>query len=230
MEVVMTQLNTSTDPFYSGWDEKYREQAGDAEAWSSEPQPFVQKVVESLAANSAVADLGCGDGRNTRVLVEAGHRVVAVDLAPIALKQLLDRFASLKMPAPTAVHANLEGIPLASEQFDAALAADVLPQVRHLRRAMEEVHRILKSKGRLYVNVFTLGDCAFGEGEQIAPRSFLYKSCLFNFFEPDDMRRLCAGLFNIMDEELVSWWDPPHVPFRPLRHRHEALFYILQKP
>jgi SAM-dependent methyltransferase len=220
-----------TNPWYDGWDNKYKEHAGDAEAWSSEPQPFVQKMVESLDSNSLVVDLGCGDGRNTRVLAAAGHRVVGVDLSPEALRQLQRTFASLKLPVPIAVLAKIdEEIPLAGDQFDAVLCADTLPQVRHTRRAMEEIHRILKPQGKLFVDVFTPRDCAYGEGEQIAPRSFLYKGCLFNFFEAEDMHRLCGGLFNVLGEEHVTWWDPPHGPFRPYRHQHDALFYTLSKP
>jgi hypothetical protein len=81
----------------------------------------------------------------------------------------------------------------------------------------------------LSVNVFTPRDCAFGEGEQLTARSSLYKNTLFNFFEDDEFRPLLQGLFEVVECRPVRWDDPPHVPFRPYPHTHDALVYVLKK-
>jgi SAM-dependent methyltransferase len=222
------------DQLYGGWEKKYREQAGDAEAWSSEPQPWILERVKCIHQSgrkpAVVADLGCGDGRNTKVLVNAGHLVIAVDISPTGLDLLLRRFDSVAGLSPVAVVGNLEELPLASNQFDAVLCADALPQVQRPRRAIEEIHRILKSGAPAIVNVFTKKDCAFGEGQMISPNQFVYLNTLFTFYDESDMSVLCQGLFNIESVDHVNWEDPPHVPFRPHRHQHDAFVYILRKP
>ena len=223
-------ITNDFDEFYRGWDEKYQEQSDDEKAWSSDPQPFIAAAVERFQEPSNVVDLGSGDGRNSIPFAATGHRVTAVDLSPTALQQLMDNFHEHGFAQPTAVRANIEDLPLASNQFDLAIVADTLPQVRHVRRATEEVHRILKPGGTCLVNLFTPDDCAFGEGEEIAPCSFVYRGCLFNFYRSDDAHRLFHGLFNVLHEELVTWTDPPHRPFRPYEHQHEALVFQLQKP
>jgi|GEM_PF-2038432 len=226
-----TIANTEAhDPHYAGWEARYKEQTGDAEAWSAEPQPFLPGIVAQVKRNAKVLDIGAGDGRNTELLLRAGHDVTALDLAPTALHALLKRMRVLNLPAPTAVHASLEAMPLASDQFTHAFCWDTLPQVKNCRLALEEIHRVLKPGGLCALNVFTPRDCAFGEGQQIAPRSFLFKQTLFHFFEEDDMSQLCAGLLDVVTMEHAIWEDPPHVPFRPYRHTHDALVYVLKKP
>jgi len=78
--------------------------------------------------------------------------VTSLDLSPTALKQLLTKFQSLGLEPPTAVLGKLEEMPLASDQFDLVLAADVLPPVKNVRRALEEIQRILKPAGHCVVN------------------------------------------------------------------------------
>jgi len=226
----MSNTPNSTDPFYDGWEIRYQSQTGDTEAWSSSPQPFVPAIISLFNAESKVLDIGAGDGRNTRLELEAGHDVTVLDLAPTALRSLMKRMTNLGLPVPTAVLSSVEQIPLASDQFDAVTCFDTLPQCKHCRQALEEMHRILKPGGICGLNVFTSKDCAYGEGEQIAPRSFVYKQTLFHFFEPDDMVALCGGLMDIVSMDAVSWEDPPHVPFRPYKHHHDALVYVLKKP
>lgn len=222
-------MNKSVAEDYKGWDAKYREQSEGA-AWSDTPQPKVQEFVDKLRPKSHIADLGAGDGRNTAPAVEKGHHVVMLDISPSAVGLALQRFDDTKGCKPFAVIGPMEEMPLASNQFDAVMCLDALPQVKNCERAVREIHRILKPGGLCLVNVFTVQDVAWGEGERVGPRSYSYKNCLFNFFDESDVPDLCKGLFNIVEVAHLSWLDPPHVPFRPFEHRHDAFFYQLQKP
>lgn len=218
------------DAFYGGWENRYQGDDPEGDAWSADPQPFLAGILARIPPKSKVLDIGSGDGRNTKGLLQADCDVTVLDVAPTALQSVLKRMHDLGLKSPTAVQATAEHMPLASNQFDASICIDTLPQSRHIGKAVGEIHRVLKPGGICGVNVFSTKDCAFGEGEQIAPRSFLFKQTLFHFFEPGDMERFCAGLFNIVSMEQVSWEDPPHGAFRPYRHRHDAFVYVLQKP
>lgn len=219
-----------TEPEYTGWDDCYRRTTED-KAWGEQITPYLPPLFEAhLGKALSVADFGSGDGRNSALLVEGGRRVTLVDVSPTGLELAAKRFTSRGIKAlPTLVRANLEGLPLAASQFDAAICIDAFPQVRRPRQALEEMGRTLTDGGILILNVFTPKDCAFGEGEQVGPRSFLYKNTLFNFYEDQDFRPLVRNLFDVLACMPVRWEDPPHIPFRPYPHTHDGLAYVLIK-
>jgi SAM-dependent methyltransferase len=55
---------------------------GDRDVWSDEPamREVVSLLLGELAPESDVLDVGAGRGRDTRALLQAGHRVDAIDL------------------------------------------------------------------------------------------------------------------------------------------------------
>lgn len=214
---------------YQGWEEKYLKQKDGAPSWSETPQPQVKEFFESLSEKSLVVDLGAGDGRNSKVGLQNGHQVVLLDISKTALEIAVEGLEAGKFPKGLGVLGNLEDLPFSSSQFDGAICLDTLPQVFNLERAISEIHRILKPGGKCLLNVFTKDDCAWGEGERVGPSSYMYKGCYFSFFDDKDIPELCKGLFEVEDCRHFSWQDPPHVPFRPYEHIHDALFYVLKK-
>jgi SAM-dependent methyltransferase len=52
-----------------------------SDAWLERWLPLIGERASGLA----VLEVGCGGGRDTEVLVSAGHRVVAIDLSPAAI-------------------------------------------------------------------------------------------------------------------------------------------------
>ena len=222
-------MQIEADPFEKGWDDKYQQSDWSRSIWSDESQPFIAAGLNAVRPVSTVIDIGAGDGRNTRAFIAAGHRVTALDISETALLLLQSQFNAAKLPVPTSIIGKIDAVPVVSNHFDAALAADVLPQVQDTRSAVKEMHRILKPDGLLLVNVFTEQDCAYGQGEEIAPRCYAYKGCLFKFFEEGELEGICGDLFGVVTVEPFEWWDPPHGAFRPDPHKHSALFYVLRK-
>src|SRR5258708_718193 len=105
------------DPFTDGWDLNYQTFDGTSSAWSDSPQPFLARALSTIQPNSAVIDLGAGDGRNTRPLIEANHRVTALDISERGLLLLAKRMDRLGLPQPTPVIGSLESIPIAGNHF-----------------------------------------------------------------------------------------------------------------
>ncbi|HET9655267.1 MAG TPA: class I SAM-dependent methyltransferase [Kineosporiaceae bacterium] len=92
-----------------------------------------------------VLDLGAGTGKLTRSLVEAGHRVVALDPSPGMLSHLVRGTA----PAGVCVAA-AERLPLADRAVDAVTVAQAWHWFRH-REAAAECARVLRPAGVLSV-------------------------------------------------------------------------------
>ncbi|MEZ5965219.1 MAG: metalloregulator ArsR/SmtB family transcription factor [Planctomycetota bacterium] len=107
-----------------------------AEAWSA-----------LVPAGLTVADLGCGAGYLAEYLAGKGARVIAVDHAPRMLNAARDR-----LPASVEVRAGeIECLPLADGEVDAAFANLVWHHLGDGRKAAREIARVLRPGGRVVV-------------------------------------------------------------------------------
>ena len=104
-------------------------------------------VVASRLAGPAgdVLEVGPGEGGLTGILMERGHRVVALDLALGWLQRL---------PAGvTKIAGEVTALPFSDRVFDAVVAAEVIEHIPDLDAALGEAARVLRPGGRLVVTV-----------------------------------------------------------------------------
>lgn len=111
---------------------------------------FLEKtgVDPAALAGKLVLDAGCGGGRYSRLLGEAGANVVGVDLS-----SAVNKAAELCAPLPNVqiVQADLLALPLAERSFDFAFSIGVLHHAPDPRRAFAEVARRVRVGGQLAV-------------------------------------------------------------------------------
>jgi SAM-dependent methyltransferase len=136
----------------------------------AEPRPseWIRRFAPLVAPGGRVLDVACGGGRHTRLFVERGCTVVAVDREPRLEPDLLSN---------ARVHlrvADLEQGPwqLDGERFDAIVVTNYLhrPLFPHLLAA-------LAPRGVLLYETFAAGNAAFGKPGNpsflLAPRELL---------------------------------------------------------
>jgi SAM-dependent methyltransferase len=100
------------------------------------------------APGRLTVDVGCGEGRLTRVLKAAGHTVVGVDSSPTLVDAA--READPSIPVHVADAATL---PLVDGEADLAIAFMCLHDFDDLDRAIREIARVLTNDGRLCLAV-----------------------------------------------------------------------------
>jgi SAM-dependent methyltransferase len=105
-------------------------------------------------------DVGCGEGRVSRLLTGLGWRVTAAD--PIAA--LLDA-ARAEESAAIYHLAAADALPVPEAGFDLVLAYNMLMDVADPRAAVSEMTRVLGPRGRLVISiVHPLADMAMHDG------------------------------------------------------------------
>ena len=93
-------------------------------------------------------DLGCGEGRLSRVLARAGHTMVAVDASPSMIA-----LAAGAEPAPAAVLSDAARLPFMDAAFDLVVAFMCLHDMDRMAGAIGEAGRVLAPGGRLALAV-----------------------------------------------------------------------------
>jgi len=88
-------------------------------------------------------DLGCGEGRLTRDLLAAGHRVVGLDYSPSMVRAFREAG-----PEPPVVRADASALPFPDQAFDLVVAFMSLFNLDDMPGSLAEVARTLQPNGR----------------------------------------------------------------------------------
>jgi SAM-dependent methyltransferase len=96
-----------------------------------------------------VLEIGFGSGLNMPLYPESVTRVLAVDPATVGRKLAADRVAASPIPVE---YVGLDGqsLPLPDESVDHALSTWTLCTIPDVRRALDEVRRVLRPGGTLH--------------------------------------------------------------------------------
>ena len=126
-----------------------------AEDWIQQDQSVRTGMLDSWMlkalgdlSNARVVDIGCGEGRFSRLLAGLGASVTGVDLT----EPFIERARSLAVGNDTYVLGdaeNLEGI--ASNSYDLAVLYIVLVDLLDYKAAIEAANRVLKPGGKLVI-------------------------------------------------------------------------------
>ncbi len=165
----------------------------------SQPSAWVRRFASLVPAEGPVLDLACGAGRHSRLFLEAGHPVTAVDIAVTGLADLADQ-RHLEI-----IEADLEDgqpFPLAGRRFAGVVVTNYLH--RPLLPAL--VDAVIPG-GVLIYETFARGNERFGRprnpdhllmpGELLAAvkdrlRVLAYEDLVTEDPRPAAVQRICA--------------------------------------
>jgi SAM-dependent methyltransferase len=119
-------------------------------------------------------DIGVGGGRNTRLLCELGFDTSGIDISAEGLTQTERLLASVGFKA-TLKRARMTDLPFESNSFDTAISFGVFyyGTADDMRRAIDELHRVLKVGGEAFIVVRTTDDFRYGKGRALEPDTYL---------------------------------------------------------
>jgi len=195
------------------WVQRYTEKGDINREWVIDP---VLLAIAGDVRGQRILDAGCGNGYLSRILARRGALVVGVDVSP----RLLEVAKAYEARDPLGIRF-LRGdlaklFTIATRAFDLVISNVVLQDVRRLDAAFRELHRVLRSDGRL---IFSITHPAF----DIPPARWVR--------EPPDTDRPEERPFIAVDryfDRVALYWGPSGQPelvgfHRPLRDFTEGL-------
>jgi cyclopropane fatty-acyl-phospholipid synthase-like methyltransferase len=147
-----------------------------------------------LKPGMIVLDAGCGDGKTTEVLAKKCE-VVGCDFsreALVSLRSQRDRESMVNL-----VECNIALLPFEHEKFDAVSCIHTLSHMpeKDRTRAAQELTRVLKPGGHLFIEGFGRADLRYGKGQEIEDSSFLRgNGILTHYFQEGEMPALFDGM------------------------------------
>jgi 2-polyprenyl-3-methyl-5-hydroxy-6-metoxy-1,4-benzoquinol methylase len=106
----------------------------------------ILEYLTSCAESSNVLDVGCGEGRFSRVLASRGYAVTGIDIAPELIHTARSKSTSERFDV-----GSVSALPYANESFDVVLSYISILDFPDLYAAMTEMVRVLKREGRLII-------------------------------------------------------------------------------
>lgn len=142
---VLQRRRATSEAFFAtaagGWDRLREELFGDTF--------YLWAVLGLIDPALTVGDLGCGTGQLTATLAPFVARIIAVDASDDMLEAARGRVA--EWPGVSVRQGQLEALPIADAELDAALLSLVLHYSPDPSRALAEAARALKPGGRVLV-------------------------------------------------------------------------------
>jgi SAM-dependent methyltransferase len=184
------------------WERKHHEMS----ARSGGPHDLVAELNTCLRPNSAVLELGCGDGRDALYLAEMRHRVVACDFSDVALSQFAETAAGLNIEQRLL---DISALPysFADESFDAVYARLSLHYFSAAVTSgiFAEIARMLKPGG-VFLGLFNSHfDSEKGTGIRLEERYYeLASGSRKRFFTSEEAAGLLGRAFREVDSRYVE--------------------------
>ena len=115
--------------------------------WMARVFPFAQ------SRWLTVLEVGCGLGTDLVQFARGGATCYGIDLSPVHLDLAQQRFRLEKVTTRLA-QADCEQLPFASESFDAVYSFGVLHHTPGTQQAVNEIHRVVRSRGTAWVSLY----------------------------------------------------------------------------
>ena len=140
MELVQRLKNQWTEAAEDWFQQNQAVRTGMLDSWMREALGDV--------SGARIVDIGCGEGRFSRLLSGLGAKVTGVDLT----EPFIERARTLSVGDETYVVGDAENLAnLASRSFDLAVSYIVLVDLLDFERSIEAAYRVLRPGGRFVI-------------------------------------------------------------------------------
>jgi len=98
-----------------------------------------------------ILDVGCGEGGTSLALAERGAQITAIDFNPKRVEKFRRKVSTAGVVLSIEV-GNAQNLNFQNEAFDCILLQDVLEHLPHPDKAIQEINRVLKRNGLVYLS------------------------------------------------------------------------------
>jgi tRNA (uracil-5-)-methyltransferase TRM9 len=155
----MSRINGSPEDTVTNVVETYDCIASDFDRTRNRNWPQTQDFVNELKAQGPVLDLGCGNGKDTVLLLGSGFNVISVDLSTNQCRTTYKNASTVEAKDNTfiVVQADCLDLPFRDEIFGGAIFMATLhhlPNIQMRVTALEELKRVLMKGGQALISVW----------------------------------------------------------------------------
>ncbi len=123
--------------------------------WLLETESYVcELLTKELLKGKQVLDVGCGTGLAMPIAAKHCSCVIGIDYSQASLKEAKAGFEELKLNNTELLCGDAENLPFPDDQFDVVCSIGVLHHTPDTAKAVREIFRVLKPRGKAVVMVY----------------------------------------------------------------------------
>ena len=127
-----------------------------SESWKEVSEEFLPISLQWMKKYHKILDIGAGRGRHSFLFSEKGIDVTAVDLSEDGIEYIKNEAEKRKLKMD-AIVCDMTSLPFPNNSFDAVVCFHAIYHTDYngIRKALKEIHRVLKDKGEAYITFNT---------------------------------------------------------------------------
>ncbi len=148
-------MNSQTfDPI---WEEKYASGHSQNYPWDAVVSFVFRNLPDKPKKEVRILEVGCGTASNLWFAAREGFYVAGVDGSPSAIAKAKQRFETEGLSADLRVADFITSLPFDDSSFDLAIdrSALVCVGLNNGRKAVNEIHRVLRPGGKFFFNPYS---------------------------------------------------------------------------
>lgn len=153
------------------------------------PSLFALKIGPDLKKSSTILDLGCGNGRDSLYFYRLGLNVTAIDASDLVIKMLQEKYdeENICFICDDFVSSSM----IYAGQYDYCYSRFSLHAISEEQEneMLVNVYKVLKDKGKFFVEVRSIHDELYGKGEKAGDNAYIYDNHFRRFIKKEDLER-----------------------------------------
>ena len=139
-----------------------------------EPSLFAQEVGTMLTPAKNILELGCGNGRDSLDFLGLGLNVVAIDSSDGVIAQLKEKYEENNIYFICDDFVSSSAI--FSGQYDYVYSRFTLHAITEEQETevLHNVYKVLKKNGLFFIEVRSVNDELYGQGEKVGENSYIF--------------------------------------------------------
>ena len=194
-------MQERTDVQY--WNEYYRQRLAE-----DHPSPFALFVRGNLSEGETLIDLGCGNGRDALYFCRSGLGVTAIDQSETGIAMIQDAGQeNLECICGDITKTSSHCDGLYNNAYSRFVIHALTEEQQH--DFIKEVHKVLGSGGRFWIEVRGVQDTLYGKGEPSGRNAFVHDGHYRRFIVLDELTgELEAAGFEIEEAAEMTGFAP----------------------
>lgn len=126
--------------------------------WKIYDAELLDKIVDNVNADSIILEVACGTGLVSLKAAEKAKQVYGIDIASSMIEEAKKKAKKMKIDNVEFSVEDAYSLPFDDNMFDIVIWNNALHNMKEPYKALSEIRRVLKPKGKLIITIVGIGE------------------------------------------------------------------------